>query len=295
MAYHLRRFPNDSRFKGRTLHAMVQYQINHPRFRKSRVVEITQAPAEALMTVVLTPQGSNDGVQEHSVVTQDEVDAHLARFPEDEWLSRLLLELVISRAKLLQQEREETARMEEQREKRERKTQRELNRRVQEATDVFRFRGVGAEPPPKRPFNWELERQKQHRQHIQEQDKKRKTNPGPVVRLKRKCARQIELEERIRKTRIQEEQQEETNETVDNGLSQIGSPADVASTPVDGSEPSSVPNVLSPLSAPIVVLSSTGPPLEQVGDGSVSDVDEGSSQPVLRLSFLFVVVELASS
>jgi len=30
-------------------------------------------------------------------------------------------------------------------------------------------------------------------------------------------------------------------------------------------------------------MSSTGLPSEQVGDGSVSDVDEGSSQPVLRL------------
>ena len=102
---------------------MVQYQINHPKFRSSRVVEITLAPASALMTVVLTPQGSKDGEQENSVVTQEEVDAHLARFPEDKWLSRALLELVVTRTKQLHQKREETVRQEEQRGKRERKTQ----------------------------------------------------------------------------------------------------------------------------------------------------------------------------
>ena len=279
VAEHLQKFPSDSRFQGRSLRAMVQYQRTHPQFRKSRVVEVTSAPAPALMTVVLTRQGSKDGEQENSVVTQEEMDAHLERYPEDKWLSRSLLELVVTRAKQLHQEREMTKRQETQRVRSERKTQREQNRRVQAAMDVFCARGVGAEPPSKRPFNWELERQKQHKQHIREKDEKRKRD-GAKGQLKRKCEQQVELEEHVYKTIRQEEQQEETNETVDNGLSQIGSLADVASTSVDESEPSSV---FSPVFAPVVVLSSTGTPSEQVGDGATSDGEDGGAQPVLRL------------
>ena len=114
---------------------------------------------------------------------------------------------------------------------------------MQAAADVFRARGVGAEPPYKRPFNWELERQKQHQQHIREKDEKRK-KVGPKSWLKRKCEQQVGLEEHVLKTMRQVERQEETNETVGNGLSQIGSFADVSSTTVDESEPSSAPNVV---------------------------------------------------
>ena len=71
-------------------------------------------------------------------------------------------------------------------------------------------------------FNWELERQKQHQKHIREKDEERKKTSCPKNRLKRKCTQQTELEEHVRKTIRQEEQHEETNETVDNGLSQIG-------------------------------------------------------------------------
>ena len=176
-------------------------------------------------------------------MTQEEVDAHLAWYPEDKWLSRSRLELVITRTKQINQEREEKNHHEAQREKSSRKKQREQNRRVEKATDVFRSRGVGAEPPPKRPFNWELERQKLHQQHIQDRDKKRKNSVGKAARLQRKCAQQRELEEHALKAIRQEEQQVETDETADNGLSRLGSLANLANTTVEGREPSPVVNV----------------------------------------------------
>ena len=94
---------------------------------------------------------------------------------------------------------------------------------------------------------------------------------------------EVDIREHVRKTIRQEDQQGKTYETADNGLSQIGSLTNLANVTAKGREPSPVTTVLSPASAPIVVLSSTGPSLEQVGDGSSSDTEERNSQPVFRL------------
>ena len=140
---------------------------------------------------------------------------------------------------------------------------------------MFRLRGAGAEPPPKRPFNWELERQRVHQEHIQQKDKMRRTQGSQGPQLKRKCVQQLEVEEHVRKALRQEEHQVEEDAPVDNGLSQLGSFASLASTTVEGQEPSQAVNVLSPMSAPVVVLSSTGPPSEPADDDITSVSDDG--------------------
>ena len=57
----------------------------------------------------------------------------------------------------------------------------------------------------------------------------------------------------------------------------------MANSEVPDQGPPASLTVLPPSSAPIVVLSSTGPPSEPEGDGSSSEVDEDNPQPVLRL------------
>ena len=119
-----------------------------------------------------------------------------------------------------------------------------------------------------------------NQQHIKEKDKQRKRAGWRARQLKRKCVQQLELEEHTRKEIRREEQQGDTQGGVDNGLSML---ANVASSAVPVQGPSVSPTLLPPSSAPIVVLSSTGPPSEPKGDGSSSEVDEDNPQPVLRL------------
>ena len=116
-----------------------------------------------------------------------------------------------------------------------------------------------------------------------EKDKQRKSAGWRARQTKRKCVQQLELEEHTRKEIRREEQQRETHGRVDNGLAQLGSLANVSNSTVPEQGPPASLTVLPPSSAPIVVLSSTGPPSEPEGDGSSSEVDEDSPKPVLRL------------
>ena len=97
---HLQKYPGDGKLTGRGLRSLVYYQLTHPQFR-SRVVQVVPiGRADAAATTPTTHQRLGTGIETvRSGVTQAEIDEHLAWYPDDEWLSRSQLELIVRRAK----------------------------------------------------------------------------------------------------------------------------------------------------------------------------------------------------
>ena len=66
---------------------MVYYQLTHPKFR-SRVVQVVPRGVDLTMTSMSSAPGMTDHDGTRSGVTQAEIHAHLAWYPNDERLPR---------------------------------------------------------------------------------------------------------------------------------------------------------------------------------------------------------------
>ena len=136
VADHLQRFPGDGKLTGRGLRSLVHYQLTHSQFR-SRVVHVTPVGG------AVATQSNDETITRG--VTQEEIDTHLAWYPDDHWLNRSQLELIVSRAKEENRQRLVNESVLQAQVKMNRRLKRQQTREVNHRLEaVFRSRGMGA-------------------------------------------------------------------------------------------------------------------------------------------------------